>query len=284
MKKKLSLLIAAISIFIFIQPKSQTINNDAGYYKLFKKAEILFNGEATAETDSTALSYYSLITAGVAASPENASLLYNCHERIGILKQGLAYNSKDVLAEYYTSLQIQRNYHLPDSLLFRLLLATGNVHYTDGLFDSALYYFSWAEKLIQQYPASGFAEDLYNSLGALYTESGDYRQSGNYFNKALEITKKTRPDMGEAIFAMSLNVASAIRLSGHLDSAVVLYKKLLQPGVPLTPLLNNLGRIYLSKKMPDSALYYLQQVKEVSGNYAIASPTVTRDLFLCCWQ
>ena len=67
---------------------------------------------------------------------------------------------------------------------------------------------------------------------------------------------------------MSTNIASALRLSGNLDSAVRLYKQLLKPGAPATPLLNNLARIYLTKKMPDSALFYLQQVKD-AGIYAI---------------
>ena len=61
-------------------------------------------------------------------------------------------------------------------------------------------------------------------LGALYSESGDYKQSSIYFNKALEITKQTRPELGEGIFAMSLNIASALKLSGYRDTAITLYK------------------------------------------------------------
>ena len=84
--------------------------------------------------------------------------------------------------------------------------------------------FHGQKKLLISYPSAGLAGDLYNSLGALYSEAGNYVQSGIYFNKALELTKKNRPDLKDAIFAMSANIASAVRLSGHPDSALLFIK------------------------------------------------------------
>ncbi|MBV9961857.1 MAG: CHAT domain-containing protein, partial [Parafilimonas sp.] len=199
----------------------------------------------------------------------NALLLYDCYERTGILKQGFGYTSKNILQDYYAALNLQAKFHLNDSILFRLLLSAGNVHYLDGLFDSSVYYFSWAEKIIDKYPAAGLAGDLYNSLGALYSEAGNYVQSGNYFNKALELTLKTRPELKDAIFAMSANIASAVKHSGHPDSALLLYKNLLNKNHPSLPVINNIAGIYLAKNRPDSALHYLQLAKEVEGNYAV---------------
>lgn len=247
MRKKVLLLIVAI-VFL-LQLKTQVHNTNVTYTKLFEKAEALFNGNANEQTDSIALGYYNTIIKNVLPSSQSALLLYNCHERTGILQQGLSGNSQEELQNFYAALHIYRTYKLADSLLFRLLLSTGNAHYNDGLFDSSIYYFSRAEKIIEKYPAAGHAEDLYNSLGALYSESGNYRQSITHFSKALEIIRATRPNFREADFAMSMNIASALRLSGRLDSAIFLYKKLLQSANTSTPLLNNLGRIYLSKKM-----------------------------------
>ncbi|CAN5816456.1 hypothetical protein BH10BAC2_BH10BAC2_26630 [soil metagenome] len=269
MKKKLALLAAAILSFVFIQLQSQDNNETYLYEELFLRAEDYFTGAATAETDSIALTLYKKVVDKLTPSAQNAKRLYDCHERMGILKQGLGYASQEILADYYAGLQLQKNYQLGDSILFRLLLSAGNVHYMEGLFDSSVYYFSWAERIIDQHPGAGLAGDLYNSLGALYSESGDYVQSGNYFNKALEITQQTRPDLKEAIFAMSANIAFAVKLTGHADSAIHLYKKLLEPDNPSLPVLNNLAGIYLNKEKPDSALFYLQMAKEIKGSYAI---------------
>lgn len=262
--------IAATLLCVFFLRLPSQVNNTFDYYrKVFNKAEILFNGNATDSTDSIALQYYSIIQTNLSPSPNTALLLYNCYERSGILKQGFGYTASEILTDYYTALHLRQQYHLSDSILFRLLLSAGNVHYANGVFDSSVYYYSWAEKIINKYPAAGLAGDLYNSLGALYSEAGNYVQSDIYFSKALELTLKTRPDLKEAVFAMSANIASAVRLSGHPDSALYLYKKLLNEKNPSLPIINNIAGIYLTNNQPDSALHYSNLAKNLQGNYAI---------------
>lgn len=269
--KKLSLIILLSALCIYPSGQLHKADDSLYIHSLFEKAENYFNSEeATEQTDSIALSLYQQVCTKASSNNTNALLLFNCYERAGILMEGLGYTSQEALKEFYKGVNIHRSFHLPDSILFRLYLSAGNAHYITGLFDSCVFYFSSAEKIIDQYPDAGHAEDLYNSLGALYSESGDYTQSIHYFSKALEIIKSTRPGMDEAAYAMSMNIASALRLTGKADSAVSLYKQLFTPGIDATPLYNNLARIYLSKNKPDSAVYYLNKIQQVQGQFAIA--------------
>src|SRR5450432_165314 len=142
MKKKLFLTFIALVFLLYISLLSQQTGKLQSVQQLYKQAEILFNGSATDSTDSIALKYYQSVASALPSNKTNAVLLYNCYERTGILKQGLSYSSQEILQDYYTALQLQKAYNLSDSILFRLLLSTGNVHYMNGLFDSSVYYFS----------------------------------------------------------------------------------------------------------------------------------------------
>lgn len=280
MKKKFVLIFIVVCFLVLFKLLSQG-NNDTQYYReLFDKAEILFNGSATDSTDSIALHYYTNIISGLKPGASNAMLLYNCHERAGLLKQGFGYPSQKILQDYYAALFIQKLYRLNDSILFRLLLSAGNVHYANAMFDSSVYYFTRAESIIDKYPAAGLAGDLYNSLGAVYNEAGNYMQSGIYFSKALELTKQNHPELNEAIFAMSANIASAVRSSGYPDSALLLYKNLLNIKHPSVAIVNNIAGIYLIKKQPDSALHYLKIADKAEGNYGIAIHNAMAQAFI----
>jgi hypothetical protein len=77
MKNKFILPAAAILMLVFLQLQSQQKSNDSIWYALFKKADTLFNGEATVTTDSLALGYFNLITQKLTAAPQHAKLLYD---------------------------------------------------------------------------------------------------------------------------------------------------------------------------------------------------------------
>jgi len=157
MKRIIIAVFATLACVLIVRLPGQVKPSFQPYKQLYDKAEALFNGSATDSTDSVAITLYATIINKLAVTYENASFLYNCYERSGILKQGLGYNSTGILQDYYAALQIQKAYHLSDSALFRLLLSAGNVHYMNSIFDSSVYYLTWAEKIINRYPSAGLA-------------------------------------------------------------------------------------------------------------------------------
>jgi tetratricopeptide (TPR) repeat protein len=71
-------------------------------------------------------------------------------------------------------------------------LYTGAIYYSRLQFDSASFYYKKAEKINDQYEKPlAESQRLYNRLGVMNYETGNYRQAKNYFEKAIEIAKKS---------------------------------------------------------------------------------------------
>jgi tetratricopeptide (TPR) repeat protein len=78
-----------------------------------------------------------------------------------------------------------------DSLIVMTYINVGATYYNLNHFDSASYYLLKAESLINRFPGIEYKVRLYNTLGVLYHDNGNYLQCKNYFSEALEIIKST---------------------------------------------------------------------------------------------
>ena len=225
--------------------------------QLYDEAEQYFNAYSpTAYTDSLALQRYLQVAAMLPHTREHALMLFNCYERAGILKQENGRNN-EALGLFNKAIMFCHAFELADSLLYTPYVYSGNSHYYLHNFDSSKYYLEKAEKSLYKNQDA----HLYNSFGVLHFEAGNYVQSINYFSKALEIAgQEGYLDKGLSTFRS--NIATALRRLELYDSAIVIYKKILDLNVPRDDIYINLGTVFLEKYVPDSALLYLNWVKD----------------------
>ena len=120
-------------------------------------------------------------------------------------------------------------------------ILAGAGYYNLNNFDSATYF------LLKQLKARirlGTKEDrvrLYNTLGVLYYDNGNYLQSKNYFGQALLLLEST--NLTDK-YSLQLNIAACYFKLGLYEQALSIYKKSLNYHLLNTPLYMNMGRTY----------------------------------------
>ena len=189
------------------------------------------------------------------------SLAFHVCFKIGVLHH---YFDSTVAAAYYYTKAISYRTHiksLQDSLFFKAYVFLGGIQYRNNQFDSALFNYKEAEKI-----ASGYntilegTNRLYNTLGAMNFETGNYRQARNYFEKAIALLK---PDDGtdEALLInYKINLAATLTRLEEYDAANSIYQELLQQDINKNDILHNVGKINLVLGAGKKALTYFRQV------------------------
>ncbi|KIC95794.1 CHAT domain-containing protein [Flavihumibacter solisilvae] len=196
----------------------------------YLRADKFFNSaEPTESTDSIALAGFEkvirlLTTTG---SRQKDSILFESQLKKGIL---LAVQDQTILSKeaYLQAAAVhRRSGSLSDSVLFRLFVYVGSSYYTLNNFDSANHYLIKAEALGRKFPGVTEKERLFNNLGALHFANGNYYLSKNYFEKALDLVKSTKPF--DAAFARGLqsNIASANYKAGKYPEALTIYREII---------------------------------------------------------
>lgn len=238
-------------------------------YRLYNEALIQFNKDnPTQQSDSLALSNFRRVINQLPPNKANANIVMGSYLNAGILTQ--TYNRQAQSIQYYQkAISIGHRFQLADSLLFRPYLYIGTAYYTLQSIDSATSYYKKAEQIYLRYPQLEEARRLYNSFGAIYYEAGNYQQSINYFQKALQLNEQQSVNNTDMQSRYTSNIASALRHLEQYESAAALYKKLLPLNINRNELLINLGATYLEKNDPTRALQYLLQIKKADGLYAV---------------
>src|SRR5215831_12584593 len=188
-----------VSIFLFIlsiaisQDRSTAAKVQAllkEYHQadaLFEMAENIPDETKQDELNRQALASFKSLIPRV-ADLQNDSIVFSCYLKAGILEHYFG-NFTDANLNYNHAIALAtKTASLKDSAFFPPLLYSGIIYYQQSLFDSALLRFKQAEEIDDRYGSKlKESERLYNNLGVLHYEMGNYRQGKNYFGKAIAV-------------------------------------------------------------------------------------------------
>lgn len=232
--------------------------------QLYHQANRLYDlSMPTEATDSTALVGFEEIIGKLKTYPRNHiydTLLFQSY-----LKKGRLLGDKARYAEakdaYLGAIGLQElSPCLTDSLFFQPFIYAGSAYYYLNTFDSANYFLRKAEPLIGRFPGLPEKENLYNSLGVLYYDNGDYLQSKNYLGQALEIINHAQPFDTASAVSIQTNIATAFYKLGLYQESISIYNKILRYGKYTSSIYLNMGRAYAALQQYREALSCFRRV------------------------
>lgn len=237
-------------LFLFLHAyQSLPPGKEQPVIEMYRQAERLYNASnPTAQTDSLAQQYYEQAALLFKKTGRQDSLLFDCYLKSGILLQSLGQQNK-AIAAYAKSVEVAKA--MPSgntTLLFKPLLFTGNAHYLLDHYNEAVQYLEKAEQIAAAVNEQvDEIERLYNSMGVILYEAGNYKQAVNYFEKALATVREKDPANEYAVVGFQNNLASCYRRLGSYDSALHLYEALLPLNKNSAEIRQNMASLHLSK-------------------------------------
>lgn len=259
MKKPLLLFLLLLAVHVHFGGANQS---QPPYLDLYNRAERWYNTEdPTAETDSLAFLFYSKAIDLLQKNRAQDSLLIDSYTKAAIIKQ-MKGDDSIAIRLFKNALRVaDTNTSLSDSVRFFPLLYCGSSYYTLYQFDSARYYYELAEQVTDRFPNMPERERLYNKIGTLYYEEGNFYQSLNYFTKALSLLDTTNAANNFLMVNYYNNIATTYRKLGRHQQALSTYNLLLPYNINRDGLMHNIAGIYLDLREPEKALHYLHNVK-----------------------
>ncbi|MFT3704050.1 MAG: CHAT domain-containing tetratricopeptide repeat protein [Agriterribacter sp.] len=234
----------------------------AGISRLYTSADSLFTlSQPSNETDSLARNDFDGVIAAFVKEPSLPdSFLFNALWKRGVLEELLG-NFEKANVFYLKSLKIAADKPgISDSLEFKPLLYAGGIYYRENKFDSTRILLEKAQALTEKYQFHDELERLYNILGALYFEGGNYLQSKNCFEKALQLIENDESSAGRKI-NFETNIAASLNRLGRYQEALESYFKLLKYKKYTEDISLNIGSIYMAMHKYPEALEFFHNSK-----------------------
>jgi len=125
------------------------------------------------------------------------------------------------------------------------------------------------EGLTQTNEVRKYKAYLYNNLGIVFNELGQFDESVRYYKTALDLKKNLKGDFRRSIALSENNLAFAYKNAGLYDLAISIYERLLAdktlideyPDVNVLVLGNYANTLYLSSKLDNLPELYLKALK-----------------------
>jgi len=227
---------------------------------LYQRSDKLFHlTHSTSDMDSTALAGFITIIDDLGKMGDFAgkdTLLFQSW-----LKKAILLDSKSDYKEAKDAYRRALDFHnKKDSLLFLTYIYTGGSYYNLSHFDSANYFLLRADSLTGDFRGHDDEVRLYNTLGVLYFDNGNYRQSRNYFNRALGIVTGKKPFDTASATSLQNNIAASYYHLGLYEEALSIYKQLLSYHLYGSYIYINMGNAYISLDRYKEALTCFRKV------------------------
>lgn len=259
----------AFLFFCFAQSPGPERNEVTYYYQQagteFARAENAYNA---AGNDSLRISkaeeiYRHARTLFGEAARRASAIRWDSMEAMASLQAALAsYYVEDndtALAYYLRAFRAApRGKSIPDTVFFIPYIYAGSIFHARNQYDSAMQFYMRADSIQELHPRPlPESERLFNRLGVLSYEGGDYRQAGNYFEKALARTSSSNQNL---VANYRMNIASILVKLKEYGEARRQYELLLPLGLYLNEIHHNLAIISLQTGRAEEALAYLKRV------------------------
>jgi len=245
---------------------------------LYHKADSLFLlSNNTPVSDSVALAGFERVIAELQGVPANAgkdTLLFESYLKKGILLDS-KYDYSGAKTAYCRALSFHSQ---PDSLTFVLHVYIGTSYYNLNDFDSARYFLLDAESRGSRFKDPEDNVRLFNTLGVLYFDNGNYGQGKNYFNQALAIVKDRKPFDTASAVSLETNIATCFYHLGLFRESLEIYHQILVYHSADDPIYLNMGMAYASLEKYRDALGCFRKVNVQK------IPGVLNEMGYALWQ
>ncbi len=272
------LFIIFASTFLFVALAQNNIVSNKNFLNEYKKAQ-----QMIADADKLAISndydevkeqhlyknalfIFKQILPEVEAASDD-SITFNCYHKLGIIYH---YFDSTILAKNFYIKAIahkEKNKAIADKAIFQPFVYLARIYYSQNKFDSSLYYYKKAEKITEEYNHTLPEEyRMFNGMGSIFFETGDYKQAKNYFEKALTQLQPSVPFYYDFLVNYKINIASALGQLNRYDDAKLIYESILKYNINKDDILLRIGRVEVLLEKPNDALVYLKQINTQAIN------------------